>query len=265
MKDREPESGPAGSLLICIRVPKSGSASLMKGLAQSFSEARIFYFPNTLDPDSSVSPLQRLRFWRARYQNLFRRYRTFSLGAVSSHIRRHAKPGDLVMGGHVDFRTAKMEIARPLKMITLLREPLSRARSEYDYMRRAYSRKSRLNRFDSSVLHKAAGRYDFDSYLDYLWEHRHIYGNIACQYLGWNGEDDLAHFSAQNVFHCGVLERSSEFARGLSERLGRPFILPHENRESAVRPPLTTSQHAKLEQIYVRDLELHEWVGSRSL
>jgi hypothetical protein len=183
--DPEPENGRAESLLICIRVPKSGSASLMKGLARAFSKQRIFYFPSTLDPDSKVSRLRRLRFWRARFQNLFRNYRTFSLIAACARIRRNAEPGDLVMGGHVDFCAAERKIARPLKMITLLREPLARARSEYDYMRRGYSRKSLLNRFDSSVLHKAAGRYDFDSYLDYLFDLRHMYGDVACQYLGW--------------------------------------------------------------------------------
>ncbi len=167
------------------------------------------------------------------------------------------------MGGHVDFRTAEREIARPLKMITLLREPLARARSEYDYMRRGYLRKSRLNRFDSSVLHKAAGRYDFDSYLDYLFDLRHVYGDVACRYLGWDGSENLPEFFAGNVSHWGTLERSDEFARGLSEKLGRPFSLPHENREAAERPPLTAAQRAKLEQIYFRDTKLYEWVRTR--
>lgn len=232
----------------------------MKGLAQAFSEQRIFYFPNTLDPDSRVSPLQRLRFWRARYQNLFRHYRTFSLGAVCARIRREAKSGDLVMGGHVDFRTAEKEIARPLRMITLFREPLARARSEYDYMRRAFSRKSRLNRFDSSVLHKAAGRYDFDSYLDYLYERRQIYGDVACRYVGWDGHENLPELFAASVAHCGVLEQIDEFVRGLSEKLGRPFLLPHENREPMQRPALTATQRSRLEAVYPRDIELYEWV-----
>lgn len=252
----------AGPVLLCVRVPKSGSASLMSGLAASFTERRIFYLPNTLDPDSRVSRLQRLRFYRARFQNLFRHTGTLSMRAACQRIRREAAPGDLVMGGHIDFRSAAAAIARPLGMITLLREPLARARSEYDYMRLSYQRRTRLRRFDSSVLHKAAGRYDFDSYLDYLSECRQAYGDIASQYVGWDGREDPAQFFARNVFHCGVLERSTEFARGLAGKLGRPFSLPHHNRVEAARPDITRSQRAVLERIYARDIELHDWVGN---
>lgn len=247
-------------LLLCVRVPKSGSASLMRGLAEAFSGRRIFYLPNTLDPDSLVSPLQKLRFLRARFQNLQRHYRTVSIRSIWTRINREAEPGDLLMGGHADFRTVRTHIAQPLKIITLLREPLARARSEYDYMRRSQLRKTPLRRFDSSVLHKAAGRYDFDSYLDYLFDRRAIYGDIACQYLAWDGSEEISEYFARNVFHCGVLERSEEFASGLAEKLGRAFALPHENREPASRPEITAAQRAKLEQIHERDLSLYAWV-----
>jgi hypothetical protein len=251
-------------LYLCVRVPKSGSASLMCGLEQAFGRGHIFYLPNTLDLDGQVSRLHRLRFWRARFQNLFRHYRTFSMRTACERIARDAAPGDLVMGGHVDFRTAQASIARPLRIITLLREPVARALSEYEYLRRNYLRKPRLSRFDASVLHKAAGRYDFDSFLDYLSAHQQIYGDIACRYVGWDGAEDLTSFIASNVFYCGVLERSDEFARGLASKLGKPFFLPHENRDATERPDVTPSQRAKLERIYARDMVLYEWVMART-
>jgi hypothetical protein len=250
------------SLFLCVRVPKSGSQSLTRGLEAAFAGKRVFYVPNTLDPDSQVSRLQRLRFVRARFQNLSRHYGTVSMRAVWARIEREAAPGDLLMGGHVDFRTASANLRRPLKIFTLLREPIARARSEYDYMRRAYTRKQWLNRFDASVLHKRAGRLDFDSYLDFLFAHRAIYGDIATQYLGWNGRGDPAEFFARNVFHCGVLERSDDFARVLSEKLGRRFALPIENRTAGERPDITARQRARLEQIYARDIVLYDWVDT---
>ena len=233
----------------------------MRGLADTFAERRIFYLPNTLDPDSLVSPLQKLRFLRARFQNLHRHYRTVSMRSIWARINRDAAPGDLLMGGHADFRTVRAHITQRLKIITLLREPLTRARSEYDYMRRGQLRKPPLRRFDSSVLHKAAGRYDFDSYLDYLFDRRAIYGDIACQYLGWDRSEEISEYFARHIFHCGVLERSVEFAEGLAEKLGRPFIFPHENREPAQRPEITAAQRAKIECIYARDLVLYDWVA----
>ena len=189
--------------------PKSGSASLMRGLEQALGKEHIFYLPNTLDLDGQVSRLQRLRFWRARFQNLFRHYGHFSMRAAFERIARDAAKGDLVMGGHIDFRTVQASIARPLKIIALLREPVARARSEYDYLRRNYLRKPRLNRFDASVLHKAAGRYDFNSFLDFLTAHQSVYGDIACHYVGWDGIEDLSAFFSRNVFHCGVLNRAT--------------------------------------------------------
>src|SRR5438552_6914299 len=146
-----------------------------------------------------------------------------SMRSMWARIEREAQSGDLLMGGHVDFRTASAHLSRPLKIITLLREPIARARSEYDYMRRGYARKPRLKRFDASVLHKRAGRLDFDSYLDFLFAHRAVYGNIACQHFGWDGSEDLAQFFERNVFHCGVIERSEDFARRISDKLSRPF------------------------------------------
>jgi hypothetical protein len=250
------------SLFLCVRVPKSGSESLMRGLKAAFVGQRIFYVPNTLDPDSRVSRLQRLRFLRARYQNLSRHYGTVSLRAVWARIDREAQRGDLLMGGHIDFRTATAHIRCPLKIITLLREPVARARSDYDYMRRGYARKPRLNRFDASVLHKRAGRLDFDSYLDFLFAHRGIYGDIASQYLGWDKREDLPAFFARNMFHCGVLERSEAFARGLTEKLGRPFALPAENRTAGERPEVTARQRTLLEQIYAGDIVLYNWVSA---
>jgi hypothetical protein len=234
----------------------------MRGLAEAFAGRRIFYLPNTLDPDSKVSPLQKLRFLRARFRNLHRNYRTVRMQSVWARINREAALGDLLMGGHADFRTVRAHITQPLKIITLLREPLARARSEYDYMRRNQLRKPPLRRFDSSVLHKAAGRYDFDAYLDYLFERRAIYGDIACQYLGFDGSEEISKFFARHVFHCGVLERSPEFAAGLAEKLGYPFSLPHENQEPVERPAVTAVQRSKLEQIYSRDLEVYEWLNS---
>jgi hypothetical protein len=252
------------SLFLCVRIPKSGSQSLVRGLTDAFAERRIFYVPNTLDPDSRVARLQRLRFLRARFQNLSRHYGTASMRAAWVRIDRDAHPGDLLMGGHIDFQTASANVHRPLAIIALLREPVARARSEYEYMRVGYRRKAWINRFDASVLHKRAGRLDFDSYVDFLFAHRGIYGNIASQYIGWNGTGGLAGFFAQNVFHCGVLERSGDFAHTLSQKLGRPFALPVENRTTGERPAITARQHSLIEQIYSRDTALYNWVKENS-
>jgi hypothetical protein len=253
------------ALLVCIRVPKSGSASLMRGLEDAFAGRRIFYLPDTLNLDGRLSRLQNLRYLRSRSQNLFRHYRTVSIARVYRRIAHEAKDGDLVSGGHIDFRTAQANIARNLRSIATLRDPVARVASEYRYLRRGYFRKSVFNRFDAGVLHRAAGRHDFDSFLDFLHDHRELYGDIASQYVGWDGNENLQAFFARTVFHFGVLEDSERFARELSEKLGRAFMLPHDNRtEGAREEPVSATQRARIEQIYARDLLLYEWTRARN-
>jgi hypothetical protein len=253
------------SLLVCIRVPKSGSASLMRGLEQAFADRHIFYLPDTLNLDGRLSRLQNLRYLRSRSQNLFRHYRTFNIARVYRRIADEGRPGDLISGGHIDFRTAEANIARNLRSIGMLRDPVARVSSEYRYLRRGYFRKPVFNRFDAGVLHRAAGRYDFDGFLDFLHHRRELYGNIASQYIGWDGTEGLSAFFTRTVFHCGVLEESERFARELSEKLGRAFVLPHDNRTSGVREePVSASQRARIEQVYARDIVLYEWARARN-
>jgi hypothetical protein len=248
------------ALFLCIRVPKSGSASLMRGLAAAFADRRIFYLPDTLNLDGRLSRLQNLRYLRSRSQNLFRHYRTFNIARVYRRIAYEGRLGDLISGGHIDFRTAQENIARDLRSIAMLRDPVARVASEYRYLRRGYFRKSIFNRFDAGILHRAAGRHDFDGFLDFLHDHREIYGDVASQYMGWDGAEELPAFFARTIFHCGVLEESERFARELSARLGRAFTLPHDNRtEGAREEPVSAVQRTRIEQIYARDMTLYEW------
>ena len=50
----------SNGLFLCLRIPKSGSQSLTRGLEAAFAGRHIFYVPNTLDPDSRVSRLSRV-------------------------------------------------------------------------------------------------------------------------------------------------------------------------------------------------------------
>ena len=83
-------------------------------------------------------------------------------------IASNASDGDLINGGHIDFPSVRKSIQRKSKIITLLREPAARCRSEYEYCRNAYLRSNPLRRIDSSARNKAAGKYNFDGFLDFL-------------------------------------------------------------------------------------------------
>lgn len=247
-------------IAVSVRVPKSGSESLRTLLAQAFSGQSTFFLPNTRDPDGELSWLQRLRGIRSRRKNLYRHYRVVDFASAYARIARDAQRGDLIDGGHIDFASVTANVARPLKIITLLREPYERSRSEYNYARASYFKKPAWGRLDAGIMPKAAARYDFDGFLDYLIEHRAQYENIASRYIGWDGMEDLAGYYARHVFHSGVLEDSEKFARALSQKMGVPLSFPHENRTvRAAANEITAAQRTRIEKLYPHDFVLYEW------
>ena len=245
---------------VCVRIPKCGSTSLTNSLKRAFAGRRIFYLPHTLNLEGNLSPFQHLRFCRSQAQNLFPHYRTSSMAKAYELIDAMALEGDLISGGHIDFASVRDNFARPLKMITLFRNPVERCRSEYNYCRRTYFAKSYLWRFDATIKHQMAARHDFRGYVDFLLDHANAYGNLAARYIGWDGNRDLGEFFANHVFHSGVLEESGVFARELARKMGTPLLFPHDNRNAkksadAIKP----AERAKIEMLYPRDFQLYEW------
>jgi hypothetical protein len=246
-----------------IRVPKSGSSSLGHALRAAFADRRTFYLPDTLNHDGQISAFQAWRFRRAQRRALRANYGNPDLGAAFGIINAQATPGDLVAGGHFDFRTARAALALPVRTITILRHPVDRCISEYNYARQGYIRRDLFKRVDSKVLAKVSARYSLLGYLDWLIERRSTYGDIASQLLGWDGTQPVAAYLSDTMFHAGVLEQVDAFAFGLSEKLGRTVDFPWDN-STLVRKEQGASAEAqrRIETLYARDFELYEQVRS---
>lgn len=254
-----PDNEGGGSLFLCVRVPKSGSSSLSRLLASAFEGRRTFLLPNTLDLDGRLSRFQRLRFWRTQLRNLQKLYGTFNADKAYDVINEQSKSGDLIDGGHVDFGTVSGKIKHPLKIISILRNPYARARSEYNYARQGFHEKSLLRQVDSGILPKMAARWSFLGYLDFLHDHRDVYGDVAASYLGWGHDEPIGSFSVRSIFHCGVLEKADQFADGLTMKLGKRVEFPHiyRTKEADVKA-IGAEERARIEAIYPADFELYE-------
>jgi hypothetical protein len=246
-------------ICVGVRIPKCGSTSLSNSLKLAFAGRRIFHLPHTLDVEGGLSFLQTLRFRRSQARNLFSRYRTIDIGEAYGFIDTWALDGDLILGGHIDFFSVQHRLRRPVKMITLFREPIARCRSEYNYCRAAYRAKTPLSRLDTPLKHRAAGLFSFQGYLDFLLEHSETYGNLAARYVGWNGRENLDRFFARHVFHSGVLENSAAFTRGLARKMGMPLIFPHDNKSKGNTATIGALERAKIERLCARDFQLYEW------
>jgi len=244
---------------LCLRIPKCGSASLAAALHAAFTGRQCFYLPHTLNLEGPLSALQNLRFHRTRARNLFRHYGTTDIDRVYGLIAKTAREGDVISGGHIDLPSVRDNISRTVKAITIFREPVERCRSEYDYLNQGYFKKPPLSRFDASAKQRAAGRYSFGGYLDFLLEHVDVYGDLAARYLGWDGEEELAPYFARYVFHSGVLEEVETFARDLGEKIGRDVPFPHENATGRRRSTVAAGDRSRIERLFPRDVTLYEW------
>jgi hypothetical protein len=250
----------AEALIVVIRTPKSASSSLAAIVEEALPSARRYMLPNTLDIEGSISALQQLRHIRHAARINYRWYRLLWLEQVFDRINIEANAGDLLTGGHIDFDTCRRKLTSTVKFVTLVRNPIDRSLSEYAYARSGHNRKNSLARWDSSLIAKAAARYTFEGYIDFLTDHRAAFGDIACRYVGLRaGEDIAAHFAA-HAFHFGTVDRLSAFVRGLSEKTGNEVHLRHLNPTVApAHVTLRQAEYRKIEKLYAGDFALYDW------
>jgi hypothetical protein len=245
-------------VLVCIRIPKSASTSLDQALAGAFADRRTFFMPDTLRLKGEVSPLEKLRALRARSGKLKAHYGSTRLDRAIEVINAEARPGDLISGDHFDFGFVRQVLPMGLRMITLLRDPTERCLSEYDYARRNHLKRDIFKRMDAKPQAKAAARYSFVGYLDWLLEHRGTYGDLASLCVGWDGREPLGAYCSANVFHAGVLEDREAFSKGLADKLGRridfPWVNSTEGRECRTAD---TDARRRIEALYPKDMELY--------
>ena len=248
--------------MFCIRVPKSGSSSLRQLLDAAFAVHRVFEVPKLTELDASLSRFQAWRLRRSQRRVTRRLYGQSDLARAIALINREAKPGDLIGGGHFSYPEIQRLIHQPGRIITLLRDPVARAVSDYNFAREGYLRRLPWRRFDSGLSAKMAGRYSLEGYLDWLLEHADVYGNIASTFLGWDGAQPLAAFFADHVFHAGVLERKERFAAGLSEKMGKPLAFPWENKTGKREvSEVSAAVRQRIERLHARDFALYAFTA----
>ena len=248
---------PDQAVLACIRVPKSGSKSLSRIVAEAFPDRTRFYLPDTLRREALISRWQAFRLWRSQAQNLSRHWGVMSLDAALARIDAVAQPGDLLIGGHFDQPSVAAGLSRPVKSIVLLRDPADRARSDYNYARQGFLKKKPWQRFDAHLTAQAAGRYGFEGFLDYQLEHPAVFADLACAYVGWR-EGTALEAVLPTLFCWGVLEKAEAFAARMSDLAGRPLTFGQSNATRQVEVlDISAAERRKIERLYARDLELY--------
>lgn len=119
------------STLILVRIPKSGSTSVSLMVRGPFPVERTLAMGPSINPDAALSPLQNFRIGLKTLKKRTKKYRAITVAQMQRAIQAREQDLDLITG-HIHYGFVKLKIKAP-KHITVLRDPFSRAQSDYFY------------------------------------------------------------------------------------------------------------------------------------
>jgi len=255
---RTPLSFDKPTVYVYVRPPKTGGTSLSRMLIDSRPDARSYGMPPSADLHSRAPLGERLRHTRNRVRFLVRQYRTLSSVRAWQYINIHARDGDLVIG-HLRYDDPVLPRLN-LKYFTLLRNPLDRLLSQYNYSRMGFKKRNFVQRAYIGGPIKAAGKYSFSGYLSYLDDYTNGDASVMAHFVfGSERRADPSRFLEQSYFHFGVLEQFERFTYELGGKLGVTLKICKKNvtplREAT---SLSAKDRPRFERIFARDIELYE-------
>ncbi len=252
-------------LYVVVRVPKSGSTSLQRMVRDALPGAKIFSLPDEqklgLRWNLDATIANGLTIWR----RLVLPYGRLTLGGALEKIARTARRGD-ILDGHVSADRIELPGWRQ-RRITLLRAPVDRLYSEYNYARRGYEKFSRWRKATNFGHRRVAAKGSFEDYVAWVYERRAQYADSAARMVIGAAEIDRAEALLDEMyFQHGVVERMDLFAEQLSRKLGVAIAPQKLNTTApAERPALSATARSRIEEMFARDLALHAHATRRAL
>ena len=87
-----------------------------------------------------------------------------------------------------------------------------------------------------------------------------MFANIAAQYMGISGPEDIAARFREHVFQAGVIEDLDAFRKGLTAKTGNDFPAIHTHRTSDITETSVSRETRRLlEQLFALDFEIYEY------
>lgn len=248
-------------VLICI--PKSGSRSIENMFRNNFPESHIFGIPpldiNHLGPEGLTDAFRRKR---KLFKWGFRMHGVFTEKAMWAAIDRKTGNGDVV-SGHFAYDRAVLP-SNDTRFITIMRNPVQRLISEYNYSRGEYLDRPAIRRVYMKGLVEVAGTKTFSDFLEYMFERKERYSNPASTYITGSQQcPDPFSFLKEHYFHFGLLERMDLFSAQLSNKLG--INIPEEWKNKTRNKAdikLSDKDMERTNSLLGKDIELYERVRS---
>jgi hypothetical protein len=235
------------NLYAVIRIPKSGSRSLGIMVEKSLPSSHHFKIPqlSAVTPDH-LHPAEKFRARRRMMRGLLK-YRALSPEMLWNNLSRMARDGDII-SGHMPYGEPQLP-GWQLHYITLLRDPIDRAVSEYFYARKGYLSRPRWRRRYHKGHAEVAGTKSFSEYARYMCDHRPRFSNPALKFsTGGDNHQDPLSFLKEHYFHFGILERMDLFTSQLADKLDAPVCQVWENKSDL--PQKYVPANAELEFLH---------------
>lgn len=242
---------------VVIRVPKSGSTSLINSLVTAIAPKNLFLVPGSVGPDGEISFIERGRAIRKRGRQMWRNYKTLSEGAMWDAINNKIADGD-VLSGHIYHGALRLRDVSQ-KLVTIIRDPMGQFISEYKWLNAGWGKRDLLQRIYQHGRIYAAGR-SLDYYLDFLCDHQPLFNNPATRFItGTPTQISPFDYLREKYWHYGVLDRPDLFQAGFQDKSGIALELQHLNTTpSSLKVELTNAQYDKYERLFSLDVELYE-------
>ncbi|MDC1241167.1 sulfotransferase family 2 domain-containing protein [bacterium] len=221
------------SAYVVIRVPKCGSTSIARMMTSSMPNSKVFDISSAdFDlPKGENQYIERLRIHKNKIKSNWRIHKRLTFDAVWNKTNRLIKDNDIILG-HLTIDSIKL-VGIDKKPITVIRDPLERILSDYNYCRSSYNKNGGASKFYRTKNY-AAGNYSLEGYVSYLKENRPVYGRYISRFvLGENKVDDPVKFLEQTYFSYGVLERMDLFVDDFYKKSGLSLIQKHANKTNS--------------------------------
>ncbi len=246
-------------LYFIVRIPKSGSQSMRYMVKAALHDRHYFRLPHlATEPDTGITLYDRFRLRRKLIKGFLKDYGVFTESAVWKKISRTAKDSDII-SGHLHYGRPQLP-GWELQCITLLRNPVDRLISEYNYWRQNFQSRTFIQKRYVRGLLLVAGTCSLSDYIRYVHEHRKTLGNPATAFVvGHHTGCDPFDFLQQNYFHFGVLDEMDFFAQELSQKLNRPVATAWTNKtRKTAENKLSPADMALLEELLDSDIPLYQ-------
>ena len=226
--------------------------------SDAYPDSQHFQFDLPRKLGESDSFLEKIRVSKNYKRSLFKRYGCLSEECVWEKINASLKPNDII-SGHIkidEIKTNKYEN----RLVTLIRNPMDRIISEYNYTRLGYLKRNKFQKLYHRNKLMAAGKYDLEGYLSFMNDHDDEYGRFMKNYIlgkDFSGGNEL-DFMLENYFSFGTVEKIEKFIGDFKNKTGITLTQQNQNitKQKKVNT-LSPKEVALIEKICGEDIDLY--------